>query len=77
MADEVDDEPVVCTECDEVPELRYDPSSTDVWRLRCDCGLTIVDVTACLDSSNVTEPITGKWSNADYDSTMHPRNLRT
>lgn len=65
-----DEEPIVCTSCETTPELHYNPYSDDVYRLRCDCSMTSVDVTSCVENNNLFDT-TGKWSNLDYESKMN------
>lgn len=67
---ESDEEPVECTSCGEVPQLYFNPYADEPYRLRCGCDLASAGVTACVEDNRLFEPITGKWSNTDYDSNM-------
>lgn len=65
-------EPVQCDDCGSQPVLVRDAESDtdELFRLECDCDERMIDVTETVSSNSLMTPMTGKWCNFNYDSTM-------
>jgi len=66
---EEDIKPVECEDCGEVPQLCETPYEEDTgYIVTCDCDMRRVDVSDAMEGKSLVEPMTGKWSNINYNT---------
>jgi len=77
MTDELDGErerEVICDDCGEPATLTETPYDTTEFTVSCACQHKAIDVTMQVNSHNLLEPMTGKWSTFDKGSDLQGSN---
>lgn len=67
MTDKHGRQPVTCQDCETVPKLHETPYKQTGYVVACECGRRSIDVTDAVNGNALTQPLSGLWSNIDYD----------
>lgn len=59
---------ITCNRCEEpIRLMSHEEVGMPDYTLTCDCEMTEIDVSDCVNGNNLLEPLTGRWS------TLNPR----
>lgn len=58
---------IECMDCRTVPKLVETPYADTGYIVACDCDTHSIDVTDCVGSNSLMNPMSGKWSNIDHN----------